>query len=122
MSNQSLRDCTIVYGDEEFYYMDFGPMIRDRTIGSIHADGITSRIKDSAEASPLTFSNEAVISMDTEVNITPTETHTILGGEGIKFKILGARRGETYLVNGKVNLSDGAVKNLEGLLYSQDDQ
>ena len=100
--------------DADFYYVDFGPILRGRTISAIATLTGTSQ---SGGTDP-TVASQAVLTVNTPVYVTETDTRTIEANTGVKFKLSALTTGAKYLVVVSVTLSDGNVLGLDAYLYA----
>lgn len=99
--------------DGDFYYMDFGPILKGRTISSITSVVVDSQTAGSSDG---TVSSSSVLSTNTTVYITEGNTRLIEANTGIKFKITGLTAASEYIVTAAVVLSDGNTIALDGIL------
>ena len=111
MSQSATGHLVIHSGDVDFYYLDFGPILRGRTISAI--SGTITAVNQTGGAAG-TVANAAVLTVNTTVYVTETDTRTIEANTGIKFKLSGLAPKQTYLVTATVTLSDANTLALDG--------
>lgn len=112
-AHQAVETLSVHRLDRDFYYMDFGPALKGRTISAVASIGgvsLTAGVDDP------TVDNQAVLTVATTVYVSERNTRTIEANTGIKFKVTDLDAGAEYRITASVTLSDGNVLGLDGLL------
>ena len=107
MSYQATKPVVVHHLDADFYYMDFGPILKGRTISSISTLTITGSA---------TIGTSSVLGSDTIVTLSEDNSVLIEANTGIKFKISNLAAATEYTVRSSVALSDGNTLGLNGIL------
>lgn len=106
MSYQATAPVVVHRSDADFYYMDFGPILKGRTIASI----------SSVTCTGATVASTSVLTDATTVVLGEGNSLLIEASTGIKFKISALAASTTYTVVAVVTLSDGNTLGLDGIL------